>query len=98
MIKDTIDLVNGGHDPFSIAYWVQEAIAESLSLLALDFAKSDNLPVVLSGGVSYNSILQQVFATSFKGQKTNLLINQNLPPGDGCISTGQIASALTKNT
>ncbi len=52
---------------------------------------NSNLPIVASGGCVYNSIM-----TSF-WQEKNILLNQNVPSGDGGISVGQIAYFLWKN-
>ncbi|MHA1167599.1 MAG: carbamoyltransferase HypF [Candidatus Hodarchaeales archaeon] len=95
LIKDVIGLIKERKNPYTIAYWAQAALAKSLASFTLELASADKLDVVISGGVFYNSILQQEFADTFNTHGIELLNNRNLPSGDGCISTGQLAASLS---
>lgn len=50
------------------------------------------LPMVISGGVFQNSVLLKLLFERFP----DILFSQNIPPNDGGIALGQIASMLSK--
>jgi hydrogenase maturation protein HypF len=65
-----------------LAYLSQYYIAEGLYQIASMFDKE--IPIVFSGGVAYNNIISEYMIN--KG----VLINKNIPCGDGGISYGQV--------
>ncbi|MFW9995320.1 MAG: hypothetical protein ACFFD4_25005, partial [Candidatus Odinarchaeota archaeon] len=98
---EVIELLQMGENPHKIAFWVQEALAEALLRNYLGFIREDSiLPLVLSGGVSYNSILFNCFTSFFKRnqhvKEYKFMTNRELPPGDGGISAGQIVIGMNK--
>jgi len=52
--------------------------------------------VCLSGGVANNDFIVSVLARLLLENGIQLLTHNNLPPGDGCISHGQIASMTAR--
>ncbi len=73
-----------------LATFVQLYLAKGFYLLAMK-GNDDNLPIVFSGGCTYNEIITSYLLS--KGIK----VNKNIPPGDGGISAGQIGYFLWKN-
>ncbi|MHA2296164.1 MAG: carbamoyltransferase HypF [Candidatus Hodarchaeales archaeon] len=97
IFKQVIELLETGEKPQKIAYWIQEALAKTLFSTALAFVDDDpRVPLVLSGGVAYNTLISGYFARFFKKNRKihRFLTNRELPPGDGGISTGQTAVAM----
>ena len=54
------------------------------------------LHVCVSGGVANNDYIVTALSDFLKENGIDLLMHKNLPPGDGCISHGQIVSAAAK--
>ena len=50
----------------------------------------------ITGGVSYNQVVTSLVKTTAKAKGIEVLVPNELPNGDGCISTGQCAIALRK--
>ncbi|MFW6286103.1 MAG: carbamoyltransferase HypF [Nanoarchaeota archaeon] len=78
----------------NLANFVQLYIAEGLIEIVKRYKKENNLkniPTTFSGGTAYNTIITSIM------QKHNILLNKNIPSGDGSISLGQIAYYLWKN-
>jgi hydrogenase maturation protein HypF len=63
---------------------IQHYIAEGL----FEIAKEEHKPIVWAGGCAYNRIM-----TTYMIER-GVLINKEIPPGDGGISAGQIAAVL----
>jgi len=74
-------------DKKRLAATVQKYLAEGLYQIASQYKK----PITFSGGCAYNTIM-----TSFMLEH-GVLLNTEIPPGDGGISAGQIAYALKHN-
>ena len=75
---------NFDKDRVRLAATVQHYIAEGLFVIAANERK----PIVWAGGCAYNRMM-----TTFMLEH-GVLINKEIPPGDGGISAGQIAVAL----
>jgi len=73
-----------------IAASVQYNIARGIAALAVHAAERDSIPLVaLSGGVVANRAIRETIRTEITDAGLSLLINQDYPPGDGCVSFGQ---------
>ena len=59
--------------------------------------KFPNLPVVLSGGVFQNRILVELIADSMPADR-RIGLPGRIPPNDGGLAAGQLASLLRKET
>jgi [NiFe] hydrogenase maturation protein HypF len=73
------------------------AFAVGVSRLVLDQVQKTGIQAVcLSGGVANNDFIVSVLSRLLKEKGIDLLTHNNLPPGDGCISHGQIASLTAR--
>jgi hydrogenase maturation protein HypF len=73
-----------------IAASVQYNLARGIAALAVHAAERDGIPfVALSGGVVANRAIRETIRTEITNADLSLLINQDYPPGDGCVSFGQ---------
>ncbi len=71
-----------------LAWFVHIYLAKGLHEIALKY--DDSLPVVFSGGVAYNKFISGYFLSH------GILLNKDIPSGDGGVSAGQIAYYLWK--
>jgi len=70
-------------DKGKLAATAQMYIAKGLLTIAENASKTKNIPIVFSGGVTYNRMI-----SGFLLQR-NVLVNREIPPGDGGICYGQ---------
>jgi hydrogenase maturation protein HypF len=70
-------------DKGKLAATAQMYIAKGLLTIAENASKKKNIPIVFSGGVAYNRMI-----SGFLLQR-NVLVNREVPPGDGGICYGQ---------
>jgi hydrogenase maturation protein HypF len=81
-----------------ISYSTQQALGSGLGKLVNEIREQTDIPnVLVSGGVSLNSIITDEFARSFDENKTNVFTNEKVSPGDGGISVGQVYLLALKN-
>jgi hydrogenase maturation protein HypF len=82
-----------------IAASFQFNLARGIAGLAVHSARERGIDlVILSGGVAYNRAIRETIADQVKSSGLELLINADLPLGDGCISFGQCMYAgILKN-
>ncbi|HTY47638.1 MAG TPA: carbamoyltransferase HypF [Methanomassiliicoccales archaeon] len=74
------------------------AITRGLVDIAADRAKEHGQKVIgITGGVSYNHVITSIAERMARDRGMRLLVHNELPNGDGCISTGQCAIALRKS-
>jgi hydrogenase maturation protein HypF len=66
-----------------LAATTQMYIANGLYTIAEKASKQRNIPIVFSGGVAYNGMISGFMI------EHNVLVNRELPPGDGGICYGQ---------
>ncbi len=77
-----------------IAAAAQRAIARGLASIAIDTASSRGVSVVGgSGGVFYNWAITAAVRKEIEKAGLQFVQHEFLPPGDGCISTGQAVVA-----
>ena len=80
-----------------IAFSVVHSIMEQLVLSAADDAASSGIGQIgLSGGVSYNRTISEIFVDLVKNAGFEPLLHNNVPNGDGGVSVGQAAIALKR--
>lgn len=84
-------LLYNKEDKRRLAATAQIYIAKGLFQIAKKGLKKKNMPIVFSGGVSYNSMI-----SGFMLQR-GVLVNKELPAGDGCICYGQAYLANMEN-
>ena len=74
-----------------------KALLESLVDVACLEADSKGLSSIgLTGGVSYNATVCRLTKEIARSKGFGLLLPDQVPNGDGCISTGQCAVALSQ--
>jgi hydrogenase maturation protein HypF len=77
-----------------LAFSSEEYLARALAELALDQArKSGVYSIGFTGGVAYNEHITRSIMRTLKKSKLNLIVHQEVPPGDGGISFGQAIGA-----
>lgn len=77
-----------------IAASFQANLARGIAGLAIHAARDrDYSLVALSGGVAYNRAIRETIRGEIANEGLELLINDNYPLGDGCISYGQCVVA-----
>ncbi len=67
----------------SLAATTQMYLAKGLYMIAREKARKKNIPIVFSGGVAYNRMISEYLLHH------GVLVNKNLPSGDGGICYGQ---------
>ncbi|MBO4569242.1 MAG: carbamoyltransferase HypF, partial [Candidatus Methanomethylophilaceae archaeon] len=81
-------------DKADVAYSVVSNVMGCLVEAACD--ASDGSPIGLTGGVSYNSVIDSMFVDMVKSYGHVPARHKNVPNGDGGISVGQAAVALRR--
>ena len=66
------------------------------SLVLEQSLKTGIQTVCISGGVANNDYIVSVLSKMMKENGLTVLTHKNLPPGDGCISHGQVASVTAR--
>jgi len=81
------------HNPVGIrdiAASVQYNLARGIAGLAIHAAEQEDIPLVaLSGGVVANRAIRETIRNEITCAGLTFLINNEYPPGDGCVSYGQ---------
>jgi len=87
--------MNGSNRREDIAYSMTYNVLDSLIQSAADHASRTGLNGIgLTGGVSYNHVVCQMFTDIVKERGFEPLLHHRIPCGDGGISVGQVAVAL----
>jgi hydrogenase maturation protein HypF len=74
-----------------ISYATQKALGHGLGRIANEIKEETNISkVLISGGVSLNSIIINEIAKTTKIQNSKVFTNEKVSPGDGGISVGQL--------
>ena len=79
-----------GKNKGEIAFNVIKYLADGLSTIAINAAKKHNLPIVLSGGVAYNSIFTPCVEKNVRNAGINFYTNELVAAGDNGICLGQL--------
>ncbi len=98
-IRDVIasaaeDLKNLKREDLALALTLY--LSKALSEVAVEEAISRNSCIVMSGGVSYNSIITPEIAKNAKNSGVDFYTNELTAAGDNGISVGQIYSLMVK--
>jgi len=97
-----LEVLAGGSSRFStnqLAALFVHALSVGIGRLVLKHVRETGITTVcISGGVANNDYIVSVIASFLKenGNGINLLTHKNLPPGDGCISHGQVAAVTAR--
>ncbi len=81
-----------------IAYSVLYALGYALGSLAGDSSPADSDYIFISGGAAVNSIIVDGIKDSAREEGLKVRVNTSVPPGDGGISLGQVASQLSEES
>ena len=74
-----------------LAYAAQWYLGESLATLAIEVAESEGIRHIgFSGGVALNRIITEAIVSNVRTAGLIPLIHEQVPPGDGGISIGQV--------
>ena len=74
-----------------LAYSTQQALGKAISDVVSSIADQRNISKILvSGGVCLNGIIIDEIVKSVETEKRKLLTNENISPGDGGVSVGQL--------
>lgn len=96
------EVVKGEESRFSknqLAALFVHAFASGVAQMVLKDVQESGIRIVcVSGGVANNDYIISVLAKKLKDGGIDLLTHKNLPPGDGCISHGQVVSAAARLT
>lgn len=89
MVKTACEILENG-DKRGIAYTAQYYIGYYLGLIASKYAdKIGQNYIYISGGAAVNSYIYRGISDAAKNYGLTIRLHKELPPGDGCISTGQ---------
>jgi hydrogenase maturation protein HypF len=97
LLLQIIELKDKGVSRPELAYAAQYSIGQGLAEIACQVAQEEGiLHVGFSGGVAVNRIFTRSIAKHI--QKNNLvpILHSLVPPGDGGISVGQVATAAAR--
>ncbi|TFH11882.1 MAG: carbamoyltransferase HypF [Candidatus Thorarchaeota archaeon] len=97
LLLQIVELRKKGISRPELAYAAQQSIGHGLAEIACEVAHDEQiLHVGFSGGVAVNQIITKSITNHI--QKNNLvpIIHSLVPPGDGGISVGQVATAAAK--
>lgn len=92
-----LEMQKKGINKHEIAYAAQWFLGSSLADIACRVAIAKGVEYVgFSGGVALNRIITKAVLNRIDQDKLHALIHNNVPPGDGGISIGQVAVAGAK--
>jgi hydrogenase maturation protein HypF len=93
-LMQVLELNANGVNRQEIAYATQWYLGDSLAHIACRVAEENQVQHVgFSGGVALNRIITKAVINRINQEKLIPLIHNNVPPGDGGISVGQVAVA-----
>jgi hydrogenase maturation protein HypF len=93
-LQQIVKLRKKGINKHEIAYAAQWYLGSSLAEIACRAAIKNSVEYVgFSGGVALNRIITKAVVDRINQEGLKPLIHQNVPPGDGGISIGQVAVA-----
>jgi len=83
--------------PEDLAYSLVQEVLEGLLDIAFEEAESSGIRHIgVTGGVAYNGTVNQIVKTLVEGRGLRFVTHDRVPNGDGGISTGQAAIALSR--
>jgi hydrogenase maturation protein HypF len=88
----------GQHQRADLAASVQYNLARGIAGMAVSTADEHGLKVVaLSGGVAINAMIRETIRATVHEHGLTFQMNDRYPPGDGCVSFGQVVYGGKKN-
>jgi hydrogenase maturation protein HypF len=97
MVKAAVlDLIDGVPAPTISARFHNTLARTTIEVARAMLAAHGDMPVVLSGGCFQNALLTESVLRGLAGER--VLLNREIPPGDGGIALGQavIAAAIVR--
>jgi hydrogenase maturation protein HypF len=99
LLLQILELREKGMSRSELAYAAQWSIGQSLAEIACEVAQDEGiLHVGFSGGVAVNRIITKAVADQVRKHKLLPILHSLVPPGDGGISVGQVATAVARLT
>lgn len=99
-IVKTVELfsrIKKDQKPADVAYSIVYNTMKCLTDLAVETADKEGIDALgITGGVSYNSTVCNIFSELARDSGHELIFHNNIPNGDGGISVGQTAIALKR--
>ena len=96
-LLEILDMRERGVSRAELAYAAQWHLGESLARIACDVAiDQEILHVGFSGGVALNRIVTASIQNQVHEYRLVPLLHSLVPPGDGGVSVGQVATAATR--
>ena len=97
LLLQIIELKEKGLSRSELAYAAQQSIGQGLAETACEVARDEGiLHVGFSGGVAVNKILTRAIANQVRKNNLVPILHSLVPPGDGGISVGQVATAAAR--
>ena len=97
LLLQIIELKEKGLSRSELAYAAQQSIGQGLAETACEVARDEGiLHVGFSGGVAVNKILTRAIANHIRKNNLVPILHSLVPPGDGGISVGQVATAAAR--
>jgi hydrogenase maturation protein HypF len=94
MLRRIVEMKQARRSVGELSYAAQDCLGRGLAQVACIQAQETGIPYVgFSGGVALNRIITAAVAQSVAEEGLRLLLHEHFPPGDGCVSLGQIAVA-----
>jgi hydrogenase maturation protein HypF len=96
-LMQVLEMKRRGFNRSEIAYAVQWYVGESLAHLACKTAKENQIQHVgFSGGVALNRVITKAIVDYVSQEGLTPLVHNNVPPGDGGVSIGQVVVGAAK--
>lgn len=96
-LLEILELRRKGANRAELAYAAQWYLGENLARIACDVAKNEGiLHVGFSGGVALNRIVTAAIENQVRQYRLVPVFHSMVPPGDGGISVGQVATATAR--
>lgn len=97
LLLQIIELREKGKNRSELAYAAQHSIGQGLAEIACEVARDEQiLHVGFSGGVAVNQIITKSIVNHIQENNLVPIIHSFVPPGDGGISVGQVATAAVR--
>ena len=96
-LRTMMDFLNEGTPVPDLAYMVQYHLGHSLADIACEVAGKEGTDIIaFSGGVALNRIVSQAIRDRVSEDRYRFMIHRQVPPGDGGVSVGQVATAAAR--
>ena len=87
-------MMRKGYATADLAYAIQYHLGQALAEIAVEIAERNDVKTIgFSGGVALNRIITKGVVEYIESQKLNAVTHRLVPPGDGGVAVGQVASA-----